>query len=119
VGEVARDVIRDATVILERDPSTGEEFGRRLTSPSGPGERRSIAERSRVADETASTTRPGRRPLSDDFLREVVTEWTNAKERGAAASYELAQLYGVEPSTVRQWMFKARARGLAGKETDG
>jgi hypothetical protein len=113
VKKLVKTMIRDATVRLERDPLTGDVFGLRVTSATGAGDIRPLATRAADVDKTAWPARPGRPPLSDDFLRQIVTEWNNAQAAGGSASVELGTRHHVQASTVRQWMFKARARGLA------
>jgi hypothetical protein len=115
--KAVRHLIRAHTVRLERDPETGEIYGLYATSPTGPGEIRSIEER--TADVArAGQPKLGRPRLTGEFLSEIAINWKNAHDQGRAASYELAAIYEVAPSTVRQWMFKARARGLARKEEE-
>jgi hypothetical protein len=115
--KAVRYLIRAYTVRLERDVETGEIYGLHATSPIGPGEIRSLEERTADLHHAAQPKR-GRPRLTDEFLSEIAINWTNARDQGRAASYELAEIYDVAPSTVRQWMFKARARGLARKEEE-
>ena len=116
--KVVNSIISDATVRLERDPLTGEWFGMRAASPTGAGERALWPNGCATSTRRFSIARPGRPRLSDSFLREIAAEWDNERSRQGAASYALATRHGVQPSTVQQWMFKARARGLAKKESD-
>jgi hypothetical protein len=119
VDKAVRQLIREYTVRVQHDPETGEPYGLHVTSPTGAGEIRSRAERTQDIDHAAGVRKRGRPRLTDDFLSEVAVKWDNGLKAGGGASYELAREYGVEPSTVRQWMFKARARGLAQRRNDG
>ncbi len=103
------------TVRIIRDPKTGKEYGVPAADATGLGETRSIAERTRDVNAAAKFKKRGRPALTDGFLREVVREWGDAKKlHGRRASGELAETYNVEPATIRQWLFKARKRGLGG-----
>jgi hypothetical protein len=117
VGKAIKYLIRRATVRLEVDALTGETYGLRVTSSTGAGDIRPLADRVRDVDRVSKTPTPGRPGLTDDFLRQIVTEWNDSQAAGGSASVELGRRHHVEPSTVRQWMFKARARGLADKES--
>ena len=105
-------LVRSLTVRISTHNETGETIGEHATGPSGAGEIRSIAERVADVDRAAKTGQRGRPRLSDDFLRQLAVDWDNALRAGESASYTLAELHHVAPSTVRQWMFKARERGL-------
>lgn len=111
-------LIRESTVRIVRDPRTGRQYGLLIKSPTGAGETRSLAERTRDVDEAAKSRKPGRPRLTDAFLRQVAVDWNNAvmSKSGNSASSKLAEMYKVEPATVRQWMFKARKRELVPKE---
>jgi hypothetical protein len=115
--KAVRHLIRTNTIRLERDLETGEIYGVYATSPTGPGEIRSVEERTADVDRATHPKR-GRPRLTDEFLSTIATTWRDAQDQGRAASYELATVHNVAPSTVRQWMFKARARGLARKEEE-
>jgi hypothetical protein len=112
VEKVVRNIVRDFTVRLERDQETGETFGFHITSPTGAGETRSVADRSKDADAALTPRKRGRPRLPDDFLRQIALEWENDKKAGETPSYSVSLRHGVYPATVRKWLFKARARGL-------
>jgi hypothetical protein len=117
VERAVRALIRVHTVRLVRDPESRQMFGVYVTSSSGAGETRSVEERGRDVDREVRLGKRGRPPKSDEFLRQLAAEWDDAHKQGEGA-VEIAIRHGVATSTVRQWMFKARARGLVRKEDE-
>lgn len=110
VKELLRDHIKHHTVVLETDPETGETVGL-LGSRAKHGEIKG-----KPYDKYLATGSMGRKPLADDFLREILIAWESEKAAGNAPSSTLAKRYGVEPGTVRQWKFKAQRRLKEGND---
>lgn len=112
------ELIERNTVRLELDDEGV--IGVPAMSPESPVEQRTAAER--VADTRDWYARPkqrrGRRPLSDEHLREVLGVAENAAAQKQPASRAIAERWHVQPATARQWLHKARkARAArAGKE---
>jgi hypothetical protein len=113
------ELIESRTVRLELD-ERGHLIGVPLMSPQSPVEQRTAAERG--ADAREWYVRPagkrGRRPLSDEHLREVLKVAENARSLQQPASRAIAERWTVAPSTARQWLYKAR-RMRAGRRNDG
>jgi len=114
LDDAVKEIIQLYTVRLAYD-SKGEPYGIWADSPTGAGEIRSVAERTRDVTDSARPKR-GRPRLTDEFLTEVARRWHDERKQGRAAAAALAKTYSVEESTVRQWMFKARERELVQKE---
>jgi hypothetical protein len=106
-------------VRLELDE--GHIIGILATSPQSPVEQRTVAERS--SDSRDWYVRPGgkrgRRPLSDEHLREVLEVAENAIAQREPVSRAIAERWTVAPSTARQWLYKARKKRARKEENNG
>lgn len=117
--EAARELIVRHTVrLIEHE---GKVAGVFATAPEYAGDPRSRDERAGDVLAAREEGRRGRRPLSDDHLRDVLAEAEAARAQKRAASRAIAERWNVEPTTARQWLHKARQRferrgGRAGEE---
>ena len=103
-------LIRLNTVRLETDED-GNPRGMMLSGPAFRIDRRTLAER--TADVDAALRRRGRKPLSDDFLRDVAEIVLEARAERKPVDKELVNRLGpAKFATARQWVSKARARGF-------
>jgi hypothetical protein len=69
-----------------------------------------------LAEHDRRVRRPGRRPLSDALLEEVVETYRKAERSGAPRIEGLrAQFPGYSDETLRNWVRKARERGFLGR----
>jgi hypothetical protein len=110
-------LIRTHTLRLELDEAGGV-IGYFATSPESPVEHRTVAERTADLQERyARSVRRGRRPLSEEHLREVLNVAKNATDAKEPASRAIAEKWNVTPGTARQWLYRAR-KALGKEEND-
>ena len=116
LNRAVRILIEEHTVRLELDEA-GDIIGVLLKSPQSPVEQRTATERASDAREfyVRPAGKRGRRPLSDEHLDEVLKVAENARAQQQPVTRAIADHWTVQPSTARQWLYKARTR-RAGKE---